>query len=70
MLKIMEWCEEAGGDITLKHLLREPTAPVSKTDDSNPFWLPFKAAIDELLEIKLLTDFNFFTLTIFSPTEI
>lgn len=49
----MEWCEEAGGDITLEHLLREPTAPVSKTDESNPFWLAFKAATDELLEIKL-----------------
>lgn len=50
----MEWCEEAGGDITLKHLLREPTAPVSKTDESNLFWPAFKAATDELLEKKLL----------------
>jgi len=54
--QIMEWCEEAGGDITLKHLLREPTAPVSRTDESNPFWLAFKAATDELnLKLNIMT---------------
>ncbi|KAJ6640740.1 Aminoacylase-1, partial [Pseudolycoriella hygida] len=45
---ILRWCEEAGGDIVLRHLLREPTAPVSVTDDTNPFWVAFKSATDEL----------------------
>lgn len=51
LLKINQWCEEAGGDITIRHILRDPTAPVSITDDRNPFWVAFKSATDELLEI-------------------
>jgi len=45
---INQWCEEAGGDITIRHILRDPTAPVSITDERNPFWVAFKSATDEL----------------------
>ncbi|XP_037045175.1 aminoacylase-1-like isoform X4 [Bradysia coprophila] len=52
---IRQWCEEAGGDIDLRHILRDPTAPVSITDDRNPFWVAFKSATDELnLKLKVM----------------
>lgn len=52
---IKQWCEEAGGDITIRHILRDPTAPVSITDDRNPFWVAFKSAADELdLTLKVM----------------
>ncbi|XP_037045173.1 aminoacylase-1-like isoform X2 [Bradysia coprophila] len=45
---IRQWCEEAGGDIDLKYISKDPTAPVSIADDRNPFWVAFKSATDEL----------------------
>lgn len=66
VLKIKQWCEEAGGDITIRHILRDPTAPVSITDDRNPFWVAFKSAADELLDITLtqfqISELNFVTI--------
>lgn len=42
------WCEEAGGDIDIKFRHKNPKAPITATNDSNPFWMAFKSAIDEL----------------------
>jgi len=46
--QINRWCEEAGGDITIRHIQIDPKAPVTQTDETNPFWMAFKKAADEL----------------------
>lgn len=39
---------EAGGGIELKYINKNPKAPITATDDSNPYWVAFKSATDEL----------------------
>ncbi|XP_055303614.1 aminoacylase-1-like [Sitodiplosis mosellana] len=51
---INRWCEEAGGNIELNYIHKNPQAPVTAIDDSNPYWLAFKKAIDEL-NLKMKT---------------
>ncbi|XP_017873802.1 PREDICTED: aminoacylase-1A-like isoform X3 [Drosophila arizonae] len=46
--KIRDWCEEAGGGIELVFESKEPFVPPTKIDASNPYWLAFKQALDEL----------------------
>uniref|UniRef100_A0A1I8NET2 N-acyl-aliphatic-L-amino acid amidohydrolase n=1 Tax=Musca domestica TaxID=7370 RepID=A0A1I8NET2_MUSDO len=51
--QLHKWCEEAGGDINLTYDQKRPRVPPTATDDSNPFWVAFKAAADELaLKVK------------------
>ncbi|XP_058978503.1 aminoacylase-1B-like [Musca domestica] len=51
--QLHKWCEEAGGDINLTYDQKRPRVPPTSTDDSNPFWVAFKAAADELtLKVK------------------
>ncbi|KAL3274495.1 hypothetical protein HHI36_015877 [Cryptolaemus montrouzieri] len=50
---VIGWCQEAGKDVDVefKHVL--PQVPVTKLDNSNPYWAPFREAINELgIEIK------------------
>ncbi|KAH8330623.1 hypothetical protein KR067_005856 [Drosophila pandora] len=52
--KLHKWCEEAGGDIELTYEQKQPRVPPTAIDSSNPFWMAFKEATDELgLSIKL-----------------
>ncbi|XP_017057398.1 aminoacylase-1B-like [Drosophila ficusphila] len=54
--QLAKWCEEAGGDIELDFGLirRKDHTPPTVTNDSNPFWVAFKSATDELgLSTKL-----------------
>lgn len=46
--QIERWCEEAGGNIKINYQSRDAKAPVTPTDDTNPFWIAFKNATDEL----------------------
>ncbi|XP_017001387.2 aminoacylase-1A-like [Drosophila takahashii] len=53
---LAKWCEEAGGDIELDFGLirRKDHIPPTVTNDSNPFWVAFKSATEELgLSTKL-----------------
>ncbi|KAJ6649052.1 Aminoacylase-1 [Pseudolycoriella hygida] len=45
---IERWCEEAGGNIKIIYQSKDPKSPVTATDDTNPFWIAFKNATDEL----------------------
>lgn len=45
--QITDWCKEAGG-VKLHYIAKQPRAPVTATDASNPFWVAFKSATDEL----------------------
>lgn len=46
-LQIERWASEAGSNVTVNILkgLKPPPTPV---DDSNPYWIAFKKATDEL----------------------
>lgn len=49
-LKLKQWCDEAGGNVTMQHFGDEPVKEqVTAVDDSNPYWLAFKRATDEVL---------------------
>ncbi|EDW82934.1 uncharacterized protein Dwil_GK22579 [Drosophila willistoni] len=51
--KLHKWCEEAGGGIELEYEQKQPRVKPTSTDASNPYWLAFKKAIDDLdLKIK------------------
>lgn len=41
--------EEAGGNITMNFITKEQKEKLTPLDDSNPFWLAFKQATDDLL---------------------
>lgn len=45
---IKRWCEEAGKDVTFSFEQKNPKIEVTKLDNSNPYWLAFKQACDEL----------------------
>lgn len=49
---IKRWCEEAGADVTYSFEQKDPKIENTKLDDSNPFWIAFKKACDDL-KIKL-----------------
>ncbi|XP_055303616.1 aminoacylase-1-like isoform X2 [Sitodiplosis mosellana] len=46
--QIKGWCAEAGGGITIKPILKDAEASITKTDHSNPFWVAFEDAVKEL----------------------
>lgn len=46
--QMKQWCTEAGGGITIKKILQDAKASVTRTDSSNPFWVAFENAVKEL----------------------
>ncbi|KAJ6642524.1 Aminoacylase-1 [Pseudolycoriella hygida] len=36
--QINQWCQEAGGGITVNYIIKTPKAPASRTDSTNPLW--------------------------------
>ncbi|KAF2904641.1 hypothetical protein ILUMI_01525 [Ignelater luminosus] len=49
---LKKWCDEAGEGIWIDYEQKQPQIPVTKLDESNPFWIAFKGASDEM-NIKL-----------------
>lgn len=45
---VNEWCREAGSGIWIEYEQKQPQVPVTKIDNSNPFWVAFKGACDAL----------------------
>ncbi|XP_076265532.1 aminoacylase-1-like isoform X1 [Rhynchophorus ferrugineus] len=50
--QINQWCKEAGKDVWIEWEQKEPQVPATKLDASNPYWLAFKEATDQL-DLKL-----------------
>lgn len=50
--RILGWCKEAGEGVTIEFEQKNPCVECTKIDTSNPYWVAFKAAADEL-QIKL-----------------
>lgn len=51
---IERWCQEAGGDIEMKYIWKNPKAPATATNESNPYWVAFKSVVDEM-NLKIST---------------
>lgn len=47
LVQLHRWCEEAGGNITIKYLSKDEKQQMTVVDDSNPFWVAFKSAVDD-----------------------
>lgn len=43
-----KWCEEAGEDVWIEYQQKDQHTPVTNIDDTNPFWVAFKKASDNL----------------------
>ncbi|CAK1601217.1 unnamed protein product [Parnassius mnemosyne] len=50
--KIKQWCKEAGDGVTFEFEQKNPNVECTKTDNSNPYWVAFKGACDEM-KLKL-----------------
>jgi aminoacylase len=50
---VNKWCSEAGPGTFVEFEQKEPKVPVTKLDSSNPWWLAFRSACDDMeLELK------------------
>ncbi|XP_031625359.1 aminoacylase-1A-like [Contarinia nasturtii] len=45
--QVEQWCEEAGGNITINYIQKGPKALATPIDDTNPFWQPLLNAVTE-----------------------
>lgn len=45
-LQLNRWCTEAGSGVTLVFNSKAPRIEPTKIDDSNPFWIAFKEAVE------------------------
>lgn len=45
---VNEWCKEAGEGVTIEYTRKERQIPVTKLDATNPYWVAFKKASDDL----------------------
>lgn len=46
--KLKRWCTEAGGDIEWEWICRIDTAPATKVDGSNQYWMALEKAFKEM----------------------
>uniref|UniRef100_A0A1Q3FMK3 N-acyl-aliphatic-L-amino acid amidohydrolase n=1 Tax=Culex tarsalis TaxID=7177 RepID=A0A1Q3FMK3_CULTA len=54
--QLERWCEESGGGIRMDYGDKDEVVPSTKLDDSNPFWAPFRAALDAMnLKVRTQT---------------
>lgn len=57
ILKLNCWCEHAGGNITIDYIARSPKEQLTKVDDSNPFWVAFKCAVDSMQVLSQVDEY-------------
>ncbi|KAM3964074.1 aminoacylase-1 isoform 1-T2 [Aphomia sociella] len=55
--QVTQWCKEAGDGVTFEFEQKNPNVECTKTDSSNPYWVAFKKAADEM---KLKLDIRIF----------
>ncbi|XP_023936471.2 aminoacylase-1 [Bicyclus anynana] len=49
---VQQWCKEAGEGVTYEFEQKNPNVEVTKTDNTNPYWVAFKSVADEM-KLKL-----------------
>lgn len=47
-MQLHKWCQEAGGDIEITYDQQRPRVEPTATDNTNLYWVAFKAATDEM----------------------
>ncbi len=47
-MQINQWMEDAGGDITVNYLLKDPKVNGTKADETNPMWIALQNTATEL----------------------
>ncbi|KAF5293045.1 hypothetical protein FQR65_LT11037 [Abscondita terminalis] len=45
---VKKWCQEAGSGLTVEDIVKDEESPNTEIDDSNVFWVAFKAAMDNM----------------------
>lgn len=45
---VNRWCREAGNDVYIEYEQKQPQIQPTKLDNTNPYWVAFKEATDEL----------------------
>lgn len=45
--RLNKWCEEAGKGVWIEYVQKEAHVPVTKVDESNPFWIAFKKVFND-----------------------
>lgn len=45
---INKWCKEAGEGVWIEYQQKESQVPPTKLDESNPYWIAFKKAADDM----------------------
>lgn len=45
---INQWCKEAGPDVYIDFIQKQPQIAPTKIDSSNPYWITFKNTINKL----------------------
>lgn len=46
--KLDRWCLETGGNITVNYITHGVKETMTVLDNSNPFWVAFKDAVDDM----------------------
>lgn len=46
--QISQWCEEAGGNITINYIIKDIKASKTPADESNPVWVVLENTTREL----------------------
>lgn len=45
---VMQWCKEAGSDVYVRFEQKNAKIDTTKVDNTNPYWVAFKKASDNL----------------------
>lgn len=46
--QLKKWMEESGGGIKMKFIQKNPRIPLTKVDESNPFWMALKEQFESM----------------------
>lgn len=61
LFQVISWCNEAGEDVTIEYEQKEDNVGNTPIDNTNPYWVAFKQAADDLwVEFHKLDGFETF----------
>ncbi|KAF2888979.1 hypothetical protein ILUMI_17194, partial [Ignelater luminosus] len=46
--RLNKWCKEVGEDVWIEYQQKDAHVPVTKLDESNPYWVAFKTACENM----------------------
>lgn len=48
MFQLQKWVDDAGDNVKLSFLLKDPQTPPTVVDDSNPYWVAIRSGAEEM----------------------